>query len=84
MIGLAGAGSPVTGVGGLYYMLLFAISIVLRLYRRSTRSMRKSRIVVFAIVMVYFIIILSILQTFRIIDIGETLSSLLTSLNIQT
>jgi len=46
--------------------------------------MRKSRIVVFAIVMVYFIIILSILQTFRIIDIGETLSSLLTSLNIQT
>lgn len=82
MIRMAGAGSPVTGVGGIYYMLLFAISLVLRLYRNSTRAMGKSRIVIFAIVTVYLIVILSILQTFRIINIGETLNYFLTSLNI--
>jgi len=80
---VAGAGSPVTGVGGIYYMLLFAISIVFRLYRRQTRAMRKSKIVIFAMVAVYFIVILSILQAFRVINLGETLSYLLTSMNTQ-
>lgn len=83
MIRLAGAGSPVTGVGGIYYMLLFAISIVFRLYRRQTRAMRKSKIVIFAMVAVYCIVILSILQAFRVINIGETVSYLFTSMNIQ-
>lgn len=83
MIRVAGAGSPVTGVGGIYYMLLFAISIVFRLYRRQTRAMRKSKIVIFAMVAVYFIVILSILQAFRVINLGETLSYLLTSMNTQ-
>ena len=83
MIRLAGAGSPVTGVGGIYYMLLFAISIVFRLYRRQTRAMRKSKIVIFAMVAVYCIVILSILQACRVINIGETVSYLLTSMNIQ-
>jgi hypothetical protein len=83
VIRVAGAGSPVTGVGGIYYMLLFAISIVFRLYRRQTRAMRKSKIVIFAMVAVYFIVILSILQAFRVINLGETLSYLLTSMNTQ-
>ena len=83
MIRMAAAGSPVTGVGGIYYVLLFAISLVLRLYRSSTRSMNKSRIVIFALVTVYLIVILSILQTFKFINIAETMNYLLTSVNIR-
>jgi hypothetical protein len=79
VIKVAAAGTPVTGVGGIYYMILFAVSIVLRLYRNSTRDKRKSRIVFFSIVAVYSIVILSILQTFKMINIPETLNYLLTS-----
>ncbi|HKQ21665.1 MAG TPA: hypothetical protein VJS91_06475 [Nitrososphaeraceae archaeon] len=82
---MAAAGSPATGVGGMYYMLLFVISIALRLYRDKTSSMsikRKSGIVSFSIVTVYLVVALSTLQAFKMINIGDTLNNLFTSLRI--
>ena len=81
---MAAAGSPATGVGGMYYMILFAVSVILRLYRNNTSRIhnnRTSRIVSSAVVTVYLIVILSTLQAFRIINIGETLNHLFTTLN---
>jgi membrane-bound ClpP family serine protease len=81
---MAAAGSPATGVGGMYYMILFAVSIILRLYRNnlSRNSERKSRIVSFAVVTVYLIVLLSTLQAFKIINIGDTLNYLSTTFSI--
>jgi hypothetical protein len=82
---MAAAGSPATGVGGMYYMLLFAISIVFRLYKDNTRGMsikRKSGIVSFTIVTVYFIVTLSTLQALKIISIEATIINLFTSIYI--
>ena len=81
---MAAAGSPATGVGGMYYMILFSVSIILRLYRNniSRNSERKSRIVSFAVVTVYLIVLLSTLQAFKIINIGETLNYLSTTFSI--
>ena len=81
---MAAAGSPATGVGGIYYMILFAVSIILRLYRNNTSRVNKrtSRIVSSAVVTVYLIVALSALQAFNIINIGETLNHLFTTFKI--
>ncbi|HTH21587.1 MAG TPA: hypothetical protein VL854_05175, partial [Nitrososphaeraceae archaeon] len=82
---MAAAGSPATGVGGMYYMILFAVSIILRLYRNNTsriNNKRISKIVSSAVVTVYLIVIISTLQAFKIINIGETLNHLFTTFNI--
>lgn len=79
---MAAAGSPATGLGGMYYILLFGISIVLRLYRNNTINFSKSAIVLISIVTVYLIVILSILQAFKIMNLGEILNNLWTSLTL--
>lgn len=70
------AGSPMSGIGGLFYLALLGVAIITRRYKSNKRNASAKRVAAAVLIFVFVAVLIGGLQAFKVFDI-KNISSLM-------